>query len=73
MSVGINGGSIIGVLLTYFPATPLASFRTSGKSFFKDFDWLGLFGITASTVLILLGIIWVPDHGAKSVYFLAVS
>ena len=73
MSLGINGAATIGVALTYFPATPLASFRASGKTFRRDFDWVGLVGIVSVAVLILLGIIWITTYGPTSAHFLAVG
>ncbi|KIV81309.1 hypothetical protein, variant [Exophiala sideris] len=71
MGAGINAGTTIGVALTYFPARALASFRTSGQSFLRTFDFVGLFGVIIVQVLICLGITYVQIYGAKSAHFLA--
>ncbi|KAF5556070.1 hypothetical protein FNAPI_5861 [Fusarium napiforme] len=58
-------------LLTYFPATPLATRNITKKQIIREFDYLGLLGIFLGPVLLLLGITWIPEYGANSAKFIA--
>lgn len=61
----------IGVFFTYKPEPPLATRGQSWRQIVRDFDYVGMFGLTAGLVLLLAGIIFVPSYGSTSAVFIA--
>lgn len=55
---------------TYYPAAAVATQGLKKRQILVDFDYIGLLGVIAGPLLILLAIIWVPQYGATDAYFL---
>ena len=66
--IAINTVATVFIALTYFPAKPLASSGVSHRAELVD-DYIGLVGICTGPTLFLLGIIWIPQYGARSARF----
>jgi len=71
--IGVSSGAAlaIGVFFTYRPEAPLASRGKRFRGLVRDFDYLGFVGLTTGLVLILVGIVYEPQHGSTSAIFLA--
>jgi hypothetical protein len=71
--IGVSSGTAlaVGVFFTYRPEAPLASRGKSFRELVRDFDYLGFIGLTTGLVLILVGIVYEPQHGSTSPFFLA--
>ncbi|KIW99589.1 uncharacterized protein Z518_11328 [Rhinocladiella mackenziei CBS 650.93] len=71
MILAMNIFGVVATFLFYFPAKPLATKETPARQIVAEFDYVGLFAIIAGPLLVLLGIIWIPQYGARSARFLA--
>jgi hypothetical protein len=68
--VAVGASLSIIVFLTYKPEPPLATREIPTKKLLKNFDFLGFAGVTIGLVLFLVGIIYEPQYGPRSVKFL---
>lgn len=55
---------------TYSPGEPPAATQISKKEVMRNFDWVGLFLVTAGPLVAILGITWLPTYGPKSAFFI---
>ncbi|OAL27833.1 hypothetical protein AYO20_09686 [Fonsecaea nubica] len=56
--IAMNALTTVLGYLFYRPGPPLALQTTTRRQIIKDFDYVGLFGVTAGPVLLLIAIIW---------------
>ncbi|KAL4861912.1 major facilitator superfamily domain-containing protein [Aspergillus spectabilis] len=70
LTLATNAVGTVVIAATYFPEKALAVIHGHSYQSWLEIDWIGLTGIIIGPTLFLVGIINVPNYGAKDAHFL---